>query len=659
MAVLHKAWGKGLRPEPALSVADWADRHRVLSPRASAEPGRWRTARTPYLAEIMAALSPSHPAQRIVFMKGAQVGGTEAGNNWLGFLIHHAPGPTLAVQPTVELAKRFSRQRVATLIEETPALRERVTPARSRDSGNTVLAKEFPGGILVMTGANSAVGLRSLPARYLFLDEVDAYPASADEEGDPVALAEARTLTFAHRRKIFLVSTPTIQGVSRIEREYLASDQRRFFVPCPHCGLAQWLRFERLRWDKGQPETAAYWCEGCERPIAERYKAQMLPAGSWQPTATAADPLTVGYHLSALYAPLGWLSWSRIAALLHEQARGADETHRAFVNAVLGETWAETGESPDWQRLYERREDWPMGTVPQGGLLLAGGADVQRDRIEVSIWAWGHGKACWLIEHRVLAGEPGQPGVWQALSALLDESWRHECGAELKLEGLGIDSGFATQEVYGWVRTQPAGRVFALKGVERGAALVGLPTAVDVSRGGTRLRRGAKVRTVATGLAKLELFNHLRLPAPVDGEPHPPGYVHLPRVDAEYLKQLCAEQLVTRRDRRGYAKREWQKTRERNEALDCYVYARAAAAIIGLDRMTDRHWRQRAAELGAQDPAPTPPVSVATEPAVQSQANSTEDRHLERRRGDPWLRDVRGSINPYTLRPTGRWFGRR
>ena len=169
-------------------------------------------------------------------MKGAQVGGTEAGNNWLGFLIHHAPGPALAVQPTVELAKRFSRQRVATLIEETPALRERVTPARSRDSGNTVLAKEFPGGILVMTGANSAVGLRSLPARYLFLDEVDAYPASADEEGDPVALAEARTLTFAHRRKIFLVSTPTIQGVSRIEREYLASDQRRFFVPCPHCG---------------------------------------------------------------------------------------------------------------------------------------------------------------------------------------------------------------------------------------------------------------------------------------------------------------------------------------------------------------------------------------------------------------------------------------
>jgi phage terminase large subunit GpA-like protein len=611
-AALALAWAQGLRPEPALSVADWADRHRMLSPRASAEPGRWRTDRTPYLGAIMAALSPAHPAQRIVFMKGAQVGGTEAGNNWLGFLIHHAPGPALAVQPTVELAKRFSRQRVATLIEETPALRERVTPARSRDSGNTVLTKEFPGGILVMTGADSAVGLRSLPARYLFLDEVEAYPPSADEEGDPVALAEARTLTFAHRRKIFLVSTPTIQGISRIEREYLASDQRSYFVPCPHCGAMQWLRFDRLRWDRGRPETAAYWCDACERRIDERHKAAMLPAGAWRPTALAGDPLTIGFHLSALYAPLGWLSWARIAAL-HEQARGAEETHRAFVNAVLGETWAEAGESPDWQRLHERREDWPLGVVPAGGLMLTAGADVQKDRIEVSIWAWGQEKTCWLVEHRVLIGEPGQPRVWQALSALLNESWRQASGVELHLEGLGIDSGFATQEVYGWVRAQPAARVFALKGVERGSALVGLPTAVDVSLGGRRLRRGAKVCTVAAGLAKLELFNHLRLPAPLDGEPFPPGYVHLPKVDGEYLKQLCAEQLVTRRDRRGYARREWQKVRERNEALDCYVYARAAAAILGLDRMTERHWQQRAANLGI--PAEPPPVEPVFVPA--------------------------------------------
>ena len=213
---------------------------------------------------------------------------------------------------------------------------------------------------------------------------------------------------------------------------------------------------------------------------------------------------------------------------------------------------------------------------------------------------------------------PGRSLIPPILSALLDESWRHASGAELRVEGLGIDSGFATQEVYGWVRTQSAGRVFALKGVERGSALVGLPTAVDVSLGGRRLRRGAKVRTVATGLAKLELFNHLRLPAPLDGAPFPPGYVHLPKVDGEYLKQLCAEQLVTRRDRRGYARREWQKTRERNEALDCYVYARAAAAILGLDRMADRHWRQRAANLG---------VPHEREPVADRMA----DRHWQQR----------------------------
>jgi phage terminase large subunit GpA-like protein len=273
---LVRAWTAGLTPDPALTVSAWADRHRILSPRGANEAGPWRTSRTPYLQELMDALSPRHPAQRVVFMKGSQLGASESGCCWIGYVIHHAPGPMLAVQPSVELAKRFSQQRIDPLIEESPSLREKVAPARSRDSGNTVLSKEFPGGILVMTGANSAVGLRSMPVRYLFLDEVDAYPPSADDEGDPVALAEARTRTFSWRRKVFLASTPTIKGLSRIEREFEGSDQRRFFVPCPHCSAMQWLRFERLRWDKDKPETAAYYCEGCEQPIAEHHKTQML-----------------------------------------------------------------------------------------------------------------------------------------------------------------------------------------------------------------------------------------------------------------------------------------------------------------------------------------------------------------------------------------------
>ncbi|SHN78435.1 phage terminase large subunit family protein, partial [Oceanicella actignis] len=358
---LLRAWGRGLTPDPWLTVSEWADRHRWLSSRASAEPGRYRTDRTPYMRAIMDALSPGHPAQRVVFQKAAQVGATEAGNNWIGFVIHHAPGPMLAVQPTVELAKRNSRQRIDPLIEESPALKERVRPARARDSGNTQLSKDFPGGVLVMTGANSAVGLRSMPARYVFLDEVDAYPASADEEGDPVGLAEARSLTFAHRRKVFLVSTPTIRGVSRIEREYEASDQRRFFVPCPHCGAMQWLRFERLRWEKGKPETTAYHCDACDEPIQEQHKPAMLSLGEWRPTAEARDARTVGFHLSALYSPPGWKSWADIARD-KEAAAGSDEAERVFRNTVLGETWIETGDAPDWQRIAERREDWPAGT---------------------------------------------------------------------------------------------------------------------------------------------------------------------------------------------------------------------------------------------------------------------------------------------------------
>jgi phage terminase large subunit GpA-like protein len=602
---LLRAWSRGIRPDPDLTVSEWADRHRWLSSRASAEPGRYRTARTPYMREIMDRLSPGDPMQRVVFMKAAQVGATEAGNCFIGFVMHHAPGPMLAVQPTVELAKRNSRQRIDPLIDESPELRERVKPARSRDAGNTMLSKEFAGGILIMTGANSAVGLRSTPARYIFLDEVDAYPASADEEGDPVTLAEARSLTFAHRRKVFLVSTPTIRGLSRIEREFEASDQRRFFVPCPHCGHQQWLKFERLRWDKSHPDTAAYHCEGCEAPIAEHHKTAMLAAGEWRATATAADPLTVGYHLSALYSPVGWLSWARIARA-HEAARGSDEAMRAFRNTILGETWMETGEAPDWQRLADRREAWAPGTVPAGGLFLTAGADVQKDRIEVDVWAWGRGLESWLVDHVVLEGGPGDPACWQKLTDLLGRTWAHEGGQHLTIARLAIDTGFETSAVYGWARAVGFTQVAPVKGVEgfnRSSPVTG-PTYVDATLAGRRLRRGVRLWTVATSTFKAETYRFLRLARPTAeevaaGASFPAGTVHLPDwADGEWLKQLTAEQLVTVKTRRGFARLEWQKLRERNEALDCRVYARAAAWIAGADRWPEVRWADLEAQLG-------------------------------------------------------------
>ncbi|GIK75893.1 MAG: terminase [Chloroflexota bacterium] len=604
---IERAWREGLVPDPLLSVSEWSDRHRMLSSKASSEPGRWRTSRTPYLKEIMDCLSPTSTVERVVFMKAAQLGATEMGSNWIGYVIHHAPGPMMAVWPTVEMAKRNSKQRIDPLIEESPILKELIAPARSRDSGNTILAKEFRGGVLVMTGANSAVGLRSMPVRYLFLDEVDGYPLDVDGEGNAVALAEARTRTFA-RRKIFIVSTPTIAGVSTIELEYEASDQRRFFVPCPHCGHRQWLRFEQLRWERGEngtnPETAAYVCESCEVPIPEHHKTWMLEHGEWRAMAEGSNR-TAGFHLSSLYSPIGWRSWKDIAIAWERsisKESGSSAEIKTFKNTELGETWVEEGEAPDWQRLLERREDYRIGTVPVGGLLLTAGADVQKDRIEVSVWAFGRGKESWLVEHRVLMGDTARNEVWQSLAAVMRETWTHETGCQMPLARLALDTGFATQEAYAFVRQVRDSRLMAVKGVARGAALVGTPTAVDATSGGKKLRRGIKVFSVAGGIAKLEFYNNLRKSPEVadDGVTvrYPAGFVHLPKVDAEYMQQLCAEQLVTRRDRNGFAIREWQKMRERNEALDCYVYARAAAAASGLDRFEDRHWRELEKQLG-------------------------------------------------------------
>jgi phage terminase large subunit GpA-like protein len=366
-----------------------------------------------------------------------------------------------------------------------------------------------------------------------------------------------------------------------------------------------------LRWEKNLPETAAYRCESCEQLIEEHHKTWMLEHGEWR--ATHVDDIngipgttkTAGFHLSSLYSPIGWRSWRDIAASWESavsKESGSAAAIKTFKNTELGETWVEEGEVPDWQQLVERRESYPIGTVPLGGLLLVGAADIQKDRIEASIWAYGRGKVCWLVEHRILMGDTAREPVWQQLQAMINESWTHESGAQLPLKRFALDTGFATQEAYAFVRGCRDARVMAVKGVPRGAALIGTPKAIDVSLGGKKLRRGIKLYSVAVGIAKLEFYNNLRQTADVaeDGTTpvYPAGYVHLPKIDAEFIQQLCAEQLVTRRNRNGYPVREWQKMRERNEALDCYVYSRAAASAAGLDRFEDRHWQELEKQLG-------------------------------------------------------------
>lgn len=586
-----------LRPDRLLSVSGWADENRFLSQTASGEPGPWRTERTPYLREIMDCLSPSNPAEKVVFMKGAQIGGTEAGNNWIGYIMHHAPGPMLAVQPTVEMAKRWSKQRVSSLIETTPALRELVKEARSRDSGNTIQSKEFPGGILIMTGANSAVGLRSMPVRYLFLDEVDAYEFDIDGEGDPVSLATQRTITFANR-KVFLVSTPTIQGFSRIELEYEQSDRRRWFVPCPECGEYQVLDEKQLIWPKDEPEKALYYCIHCGVAIPSYRKQWMNAQGEWRAEVDTPG-LAAGFHLSGLNSP--WLSWAQIAE--RKVSAKDDAAMKVYVNTIEARTWTESGEAPEWQRLYDRREDYRIGYVPEGGLFLTAGVDVQKDRIEIEIVAWGRERESWSVDFRVLPGDPAKSEVWQALDAVLAEVFPHAGGTSLSIIKLAIDTGYSTQEVYDWVRRQSPDRVIAIKGIERLGAAIGSPSHMDVTSQGKRKRRGLLVWPVGTSFCKSELYGCLRKDRATDeqleeGEGHPPGYCHFPKYGEEYFKQLTAERLVTTKDRRGFPHREWRKLRERNEALDCRVYARAAASCIGIDRFTDPVWEKLETALG-------------------------------------------------------------
>lgn len=580
------AFFDGLKPPPDMSVSSWADQHRFLTSETSAEPGRWRTDRTPYLRAIMEALSDADPCTEVVFMKGAQIGGTEIGINWIGYTMHVSPCPMMAVQPTVETSEDWSRDRITPLIVGSPVIASLFGDATNKNPNNTISRKKFPGGYLKITGANSAAALRSKPIKRLMLDEVDGYPLDVDGEGDPVALAVTRTRTFA-RRKIYYCSTPTFASSSRIEELLSRSNRQYYLVPCIHCGHEQRLRFEQLKWPKGYPEATTYHCELCDGEWREHHKTDLLARGHWEATQDGA-PGVVGFHVSSLYSPAGWLSWADCARKFEEaQASGNAQKMKAFVNTVLGETWQERGESPEWRRLYDRREPYTIGTVPEAVHILTAGADVQKDRIEMEVVGWAPGMRSWSVAYHVIEGDVFTPAPWQKLSALLDEQYP-QGKAGLKVQKLCIDTGYATQQVYAWGRRQNAGVVAMVKGVDGLASIVGKRSQVDVTEQGRKIGNGAVIWTIGSSVAKAELYGWLRLEASLEGE-DPPGFCRFPEYAPEYFEQLTAEQMVIRTVR-GYQTYQWEKTRDRNEALDCRVYARAAAAIMGLDRLDEKHW---------------------------------------------------------------------
>ena len=579
--LMAEAFAQGFEPPPRLSVTAWADAHRRLPTKGAGEPGPWRTSRVPYAAEIMDCLSAEHPAKRIVFMKSVQSAGTEIGNNWVGWFIDTQKAPMMIVQPTLDMAERWSKQRLAAMIEDCPSLRAKIAPARSRDSGNTTLLKEWAGGVGVISGANSGASLRSMPARYVFLDEIDAYPQELEGEGDPIKLAEARTSTFP-RRKVFLVSTPTIESLSRINKEWLASDQRRYHVPCPHCGHEQPLVWDNLRWPKGQPERALYHCGDCGSGIEEHHKTVMLAAGRW--VATYPERPVAGFHINALYTPIGLgLTWAELAAEWIEAAKDPAR-QKTFTNLRLGEVVADPNEKLDEDDLKARAGIFKPRDIPLGCLALTAGVDVQKDRFAILIIGHGRGGQQWVIDYVELPADPTTAEAWTALDAHLAQPLTNSRGVPMRPSLVAIDSGYLTDHVLAYTRTR-RGRVIAVKGASTpGKPIINRPSKLDVTVRGKTIKHGAEGWLVGGDTAKHVLFAVLTADGkrPLEHD----RLIHFPEgLDASFYSQLTAEVWDPNR-------RRWVKVRPRNEALDTWCYALAAAhhPSLRIHLWKEPHW---------------------------------------------------------------------
>jgi phage terminase large subunit GpA-like protein len=601
-----------LMPDPSMTVSEWADQRRFLTRKDSAEEGPWRTSRTPYLREPMNEFSISSPTQEIVLVFASQTGKSSAVNNCLGYAMDLVPGPALLVQPTEGMAKRYSKMRIAPMIESTPTLRDKVLPSRSRDSGNTMLQKEFINGAqLIIGGANSAASLASMPIRFAAEDEVDRFPLDVDEEGSPSDLVDARLRTFGDRKKRIKTSTPTLAGRSRIWWEWEQSDQRQYHVPCPHCKTKQILTWDKLRYDPKDPliplkrlsQPPVMMCEACGEGFGEGTKAWWYgeDLGEWIPGNPGS--IVRGYHLAGFYSPLGWLSWSEI--VLGYVKAGDDPVRvKAFVNTVLAECYAETGEVPDWEALYRRREQYQRGVVTAGGLVLTAAADIQRDRIELEVVAWGPQMESWSVDYIVLAGDtstiqtdPNKPCPWRRLKEELGKVYACEGGGEMRISKAAIDSGDQTAVVYAWVRAQADPRIVAVKGRGSLSSAVGIPSKQDVTYRGQRAKHSIKLWPVGVDMLKGELYGWLRQPPPLnEGDPMPRGFCHFPEYGEEHFQGLTAEQMMPRLIR-GFTVYSWEKVRPRNEQLDCRVYNRAAATMLGVDRWPEEEWKRRRAVL--------------------------------------------------------------
>ena len=512
------------------------------------------------MREPMDAISDRR-TREVVMMSSSQVGKTELLLNAAGFFIEQDPSPILAIQPTLEMARDWSRTKLSALLRDSiPGI---VAEARSRDSDNTALFKKFPGGFLAIQGSNSPAGLASRSVRVLLLDEISRY-ADVTIEGDPIALATKRLATFSNS-KLVAVSTPTFKGC-RIEQMYDAGSRGEYWVPCPHCDEMQLLKWANVKWNsepEHDPDSAVYICEnGCI--IEHSSKPRMLARGEWRHEDDSQTRIR-SFHISELFSP--WRSWADMCRDFLN-AKDSPELLQVFINTSLGESWDhEQGHEVQWDQFLERREAFNVNSAPDNILVVTAGIDVQRDRLEVSLIGYGDDYEAYVLDHRVLWGEAAQGVVWDELDELLLNPIKTTEGRQLYVQAACVDSGgHWTEHVYAWCRPRATRRVFAIKGASvSGKPIASRPTIVG--------RMRVPLYTIGTDTAKQWIFGRLMNTAP-------PAMIHFSNVlDDEYFSQLTAEKMVESK-KGGAVKLVWRKTRARNEALDAFVYALAAAHIL-------------------------------------------------------------------------------
>jgi len=633
----YKALATALRPPPLLDLYEWCEENMVLSAESSAQRGGFRA--WPFQEEPMRVMSPRHPCDKVALLCASQTMKTQLLLNMLAYVIAVDPGPTLFVEPRTQDAESISKDRVTPMLRDVPALKGKIVEPKSRAAGNTIEHKKFIGGHVSFAYATSPSSLAMRSIRYLFLDEISREQYLASKEGDPIRMAERRTENFPNR-KIVYASSPTDEGTCRITEIFLQSDQRQWHVPCPHCGYEQVLEFGGLKYSRRKGEVVQYvdstgktqhkhipadspeyQCGNCRNLIPERWKTSMNAKGRYIPANPEGK--FPGFRVNRLVSPMS--KWGNIVAEW-EEAKGHPQQAKVFVNTVLAQTWRVGGETTPWEVLASRKEPYTLGTVPYGVRFLTAGIDVQKHWIDLSVWGWGRNRECWLVDRIQIQGRTSEAQVWEELSLFTSRQWTHPTGTPIGLARIAIDSGYETNMVYAWARKQGHG-VLVVKGYDNlTGVIVGQPSGIDLDLKGKRVRRGLLVWPVDVSKLKSDLYSRISLPRPEAGEGgsgYPSGWVHIGQVEDEFCKQLTAESLVSRKDRRGYVRTEWVKDRERNEALDEWVYAAAAAHMIGLERFSEEDWKGLEDLLGVGEErgqaTPTPSVPI-TEPAAPEES---------------------------------------